>query len=322
MFYNLSWPEGLSAYPALVVLVVVVARLLPMPPQYHPLTLFRLLAQQLGKKVNPDPSRSRQQLMISGALAILVIWLPIMALLYSLYWFSELPLVLDALLLYCSLDWHTQQQQALVIQRQLQACQLTLAREQAKQLLCRRTASLSEMGLSKALIESLTLRSARQLIAVCCWFLIGGGLAAIGYRLLIEMHQQWNIKRSAHRYFGVTIALLANLTSFIPKLISVSLLAFQHGILQCYRQCRQPKMNLSSGSYWLLCCASVAVQRNIGGPVFYNEHKLQRSKMLQGTDPKPTDIARIIKRLHFVHLYLYVLIMTTSLLQLVWLQTN
>jgi adenosylcobinamide-phosphate synthase len=314
----LTWPEQLSAYPLLLLVVVLATRLLPLPGNYHPLTVFRFFAQQLAIKVNPDPERPRQQLYISGSLALLVAWLPPMALLYSLYQFSELPLILDALLLYCSLDWLSQQQQARTVQHSLLRGQLTLAREQAKRLLCRRTAMLSEMGLSKAILESLILRSASQFIAVLCAFLLGGGLAALGYRLLLELHQQWNSKRSEFRHFARPVAELVDLLNAIPKLLSGSMLALQYGVLRCYHQCRQPRQNINRFSYFVLCCASVALCKNLGGPLYYNHHKQQRSKMLQQHEPAAADISTTIKMLQFSHIFFLLLTAGFSLLQLAW----
>lgn len=316
---GITWPSELSAHPAILLLVVLAARLIPMPAAYHPLMLFRYFAQQLAAKVNPDPERPRQQLYISGSLALLVAWLPAMALLYSLYQFSELPLVLDALLLYAGLDWYTTQQQAQKIQQRLQTGQLTLAREQATSLLCRKTSTLSEMGLTKALLESLILRSASHFVGVCLAFVLAGGLGAIGYRLVTELQQQWNPKRDQYRYFGAPASALAGLLTAIPKCISSLLLAIQHGVLRSYRLCRATHcFNINRCSFWLLCCASAALRRSLGGPVYYNGLKQQRSKIKQPNEPVVTDIQRAVSILQFSHLYLLLVIAGGSLLQLVW----
>ncbi|GAA0557738.1 cobalamin biosynthesis family protein [Rheinheimera aquimaris] len=316
---GITWPSELSAHPAILLLVVLAARLIPMPAAYHPLMLFRYFAQQLAAKVNPDPERPRQQLYISGSLALLVAWLPAMALLYSLYQFSELPLVLDALLLYAGLDWYSTQQQAQKIQQRLLTGQLTLAREQAKSLLCRKTSTLSEMGLTKALLESLTLRSASHFVGVCLAFVLAGGLGAIGYRLVTELQQQWNPKRDQYRYFGAPASALAGLLTAIPKCISSLLLAIQHGVLRSYQLCRATHcFNINRCSFWLLCCASAALRRSLGGPVYYNGLKQQRSKIKQPNEPVATDIQRAVSILQFSHLYLLLVIAGGSLLQLVW----
>lgn len=320
-FNSLIWPEGVSTYPALLLVVVLAARILPLPVLYHPLTLFSHLATRLAIKVNPDPNRAPKQLLISGSLALLLAWLLPMALVYSLYLFSELPLILDALLLYCSLDWHTKQQQAYAIQQRLQAGQLTLAREQAQTLLCRQTSMLSAMGISKAILESLTLRSASQFIGVLFWFLLGGGLAALGYRLVLELQQQWNTKLRVYRYFAAPVAFVGNTLSAVPKLCATLLLAIQFGVIRCYRQCRQTRLNINRYSFYLLCCASVATRRSLGGPVYYGAQKQQRSKIVQQHEPQAADISALVKLLQFSHLCLLIIIACSSVLQLVWHRT-
>lgn len=306
----LSWPAGVSPIPLILLAVIALARLFPLPGAYHPLLLFRYLAQQLAAKVNPDPNRSRQQLLISGSLALLMLWLPLLLLLYSLYLFSEQPLLLDALLLYISLDWQNQRQQALQLQQQLQRGQLTLAREQSTTLLCRRTDNLSQMGLSKALLESLSLRYAIFVVGTCGYFLLGGGLAAFGYRLLQELQQQWSVKRQHFRYFGIPSAVMATVLSAPPKLLCALLLALQHGLRRSMALCRQPRLNLEACSYWLLCCSSAALKRSLGGPAYYNDSKLQRSKMLQPQQPAPQDIKRLIKQLRFTGGYFLLLLLS------------
>ena len=306
----LSWPAGVSPLPLILLAVITLAWLMPLPGAYHPLLLFRYLAQQLGAKVNPDPHRARQQLLISGTLALLILCLPVLLLLYSLYLFSEQPLLLDALLLYISLDWQNQRQQALQLQQQLQRGQLALAREQSNTLLCRRTANLSEMGLSKALLESLSLRYAIFVVGTCGFFLLGGGLAALGYRLLQELQQQWSVKRLNYRYFGIPSAVTAALLNALPKLLCALLLALQHGLRHSLTLARQPRQNIEVCSYWLLCCSSVALKRSLGGPVYYDAAKLQRSKMMQPQQPTAQDIKRLIKQLRFTGGYFLLLLLS------------
>ena len=317
-----NWPEELNVYPVLLLAVIAIARLLPLPTAYHPLTLFRFLTRQLGAKVNPDPKRATEQLYISGSLALLLCWLIPMLLAFSLYRFSDLPLLLDTLLLYVSLDWRYQQHAFLQLEKLLQQGQLTLARDLSQQLLCRKTAQLSAMGLSKALLETMVLRSARDYIGVLGAFLLGGGIAAIGYRLLLEIQQQWNTKGASNRHFGRPAALVAAVVTSMPKLISALLLAMQVGFSKCIKQCRKPRFNISLFSYWLICCTSVAVKRSLGGPLYYNNDKIQRSKVQQQIEPEPTDITRLYKRLQFSHTYATLIIIASICIQWLWHAIN
>ncbi|MDX3773666.1 cobalamin biosynthesis protein [Chromatiaceae bacterium AAb-1] len=292
------------------------ARWLPLPAAYHPLTFFRFFAKQLAGKVHPDISRSIQQQRLSGALAVVVALFTPLGVLYALYQFSELPWVLDALLLYCSLDWALQRQKAEHLARDLQRNQLTMARGRIKNLVLRDTQAMTSMGLSKACIESLLLRSARQVIAVFFWFLCGGGLAAFGYRLLHELSQQWNVKLPRFRYFGQAASQISSLLAAPAMLISYTLLTVQSGIFKVLRQYqRQQGRYFGYLQYWLLSCGSSATGLNLGGPVFYAAEKITRCRIQRAADPAWYDIVRTLVMLNYLHLYSLMLVSSISLIQ-------
>ena len=305
--------------PPLLLLVVLVSRLIPLSEAYHPLTFLRFFAQRLAAKVNPDPNRAAGQLLISGTLALLVAWLPFAALLLSIQHFSELPWLIDALVLYGCLDWQTHVSRARHIQRDLQRGQLTLAREQMASLVLRRTDNLTAMGLSKAGIESLMLRSSSQVVATLLWFLVGGGIAALSYRLLVELHQQWNSKLPEFRYFGRPAALLLALLSAPALLLSCISLALSYGIRRCVRLCRQRPQHTAALPYYLLCCTSAALRRNLAGPLYYRQQKHQRSRINQGQEPDATDLGRALTLTKHCHNSVSLIATVITLLQLVWL---
>ncbi|WP_460862597.1 cobalamin biosynthesis protein CobD/CbiB [Rheinheimera gaetbuli] len=315
----MQWLQDVWLNPPLLLLVVLLSTILPLPLAYHPLTLYRYLAFALGKKVNPDPSRPRQQLYISGMLATLVATLPIIALCYSLYHFSQLPQLFDALLLFACIDWQQRRKAAWQIQQALQRNQLSLAREQASTLLLRRTDNLSNMGLSKAVCESLLLRSATEVVATLLWFLAAGGLAALGYRLLVVLQQQWNIKQVSYRYFGQPVARLVQLLSAPAIVVCCAVIALNYGVRQCWQSCSAKPLHIGRLPHWLLCCSAAALRRSLGGPVYYGSIKTQRSRITQQQEPTATDIAKILKLTRQNHLALVMLASVILLLQVVWL---
>jgi len=303
--------------------VVLAANWFSLPAAYHPLTLFRYYARQLAKKVHPDPNRPPQQQLISGNLAVIVATAPPLLLCYSLYQFSELPQLLDALLLYISLDWQQQRKHILSVSDSLKRGQLMLAKEQATKLVLRDTSRLTAMGISKAMLESTVLRNTKLMLGVCCWFLVGGGIAALAYRLLQELAQQWNSKLPLNTHFGVPAAWLATITAAPALLISSVILALQHGISRCYKQIRQiPRLNINPLSFLLLCCTSVAVRCNLGGPAYYGNTKLLRSRIPYQRDPAWQDIGNAVRVVHFVQLYFMLLALSVTLVQLalLWLK--
>ncbi|PKM21036.1 MAG: hypothetical protein CVV11_06125 [Gammaproteobacteria bacterium HGW-Gammaproteobacteria-15] len=316
-------PTGLWFAPLMLLAVVLAANWFSLPAAYHPLTLFRYYARQLAKKVHPDPNRPPQQQLISGNLAVIVATAPPLLLCYSLYQFSELPQLLDALLLYISLDWQQQRKHILSVSDSLKRGQLMLAKEQATKLVLRDTSRLTAMGISKAMLESTVLRNTKLMLGVCCWFLVGGGIAALAYRLLQELAQQWNSKLPLNTHFGVPAAWLATITAAPALLISSVILALQHGISRCYKQIRQiPRLNINPLSFLLLCCTSVAVRCNLGGPAYYGNTKLLRSRIPYQRDPAWQDIGNAVRVVHFVQLYFMLLALSVTLVQLalLWLK--
>lgn len=310
----MDWLSTVPAYPLVLLIVVITSRLIPLSEAYHPLTFFRFFAQQLANKVNPDLQRSSQQQLLSGSLAIVVALLPCLILVYALYQFSELPLILDALVLYCSLDWHTQSKVAVDTSLLLQKKQLSLARQQASKILLRDTDKLNAMGLSKALIESVLLQSSKLVIGTLGYFLLGGGLAALSYRLLQELQRQWNPKLNQFHFFGRPASLLANLLAFPALLLSSIIIALQYGLVNCFKSCQQKRTFFNRGSFYLLSCSSVALQRDLGGPAFYNQKKIFRQRFAAKDQPSAADIITAVRLANFLHLYLLLLVFAVNLL--------
>lgn len=309
----MDWLSTVPAYPLVLLAVMIASRLIPLSEAYHPLTFFRFFAQQLANKVNPDLQRSRQQQLLSGSLAIVVALLPCLILVYALYQFSELPLILDALVLYCSLDWHTQSKVAVDTSLLIQKNQLSLARQQASKILLRDTDKLNAMGLSKALIESVLLQSSKLFIGTLGYFLLGGGLAALGYRLLQELQRQWNPKLNQFHWFGHPASLLATLFAFPALLLSSIIIAFQYGIVHCIKNCQKARIFFNRGSFYLLSCSSVALQRDLGGPAFYNQKKIFRQRFVAKDQPSAADIVTAVRLANFLHLYLLLLVFAINL---------
>lgn len=70
------------------------------------------------------------------------------------------------------------------------------------------------------------LRTLQQGYTVAIIFLIAGPLAALSYRLLLEMHYCWNTKLISHKYFGLYSKHLVNLLQWLPVRVFSLLLLF------------------------------------------------------------------------------------------------
>lgn len=281
--------------PLLLLVVILLSRLLSLPASYQPLVLFRILAQRLAKRVNKT-TYPATQLKLSGSLALVIAVMPWLALAWAFTLLSQMPQLWHALLLYLCLDWQQVRQQALQVEQSLHKQQLSLARDQLQPLVLREVKLMSAVGVSKACLESLLFRLASHWTSVLLWFLAGGVIAAIGYRLVQELHQQWNPKTQRFREFGQPVAKVAAIISWPGMLLTATVLAF----LVSVRRSRH-YLKFSNDGYfnfparWLLAAGASALQRNLAGPVYYQGQKIRRIRIGPTQEPTAADISQLLQ---------------------------
>jgi adenosylcobinamide-phosphate synthase len=310
------WLAEVSAYPLVLLSVWLLGSLVLFPQDYQPITFFSIFAKQLAAKVHPDPGRASSQQLISGSLAMALVLLPTLALLAPLYWLSDWPLLLDALLLYFCLDFVHYRQQSHKITLAISQQQNSRAKDLLQPLVLRQTQSLSTAGLCKATIEMLWLRTAKQWVGVSFWFLIGGGLAAVAYRLLLLCNQQWNDKQSNFRYFGRPAAVLTQWASFPACLITALLLAFLTDVTGTLRQWRAAfRLNLCLPHLLILGALVQALQVNLAGPAIYLQQKIKRDRLGPPSLPVAGHLIAALNLNRQFQLYLAFIVFIFSLLQ-------
>lgn len=276
---GLSWLANSGFEPLIIVTIALaIERFLPWPVQYHPLTLFRLIATNLGRKVNPRKPRSALQRRISGTLAVIVLLMPMVVIIAISMFIAQYPLFFDAFMLLIAIQYQPIVKHFKRVQKAIKLEQKSLARQYLNQIVLRDTTMLSPMGMGKAAIESLTLRFLFQQFSIILWYLVAGGLAALTVRLLFELSQCWNLKLSVNREFGQPIALLCNLVFFIPKILFAMLFALIGGLLSTISSFHARPRNLPIGQYLKLAIAG-ALQIQLGGPAIYEARKIRYPKV-------------------------------------------
>lgn len=299
--------EPIASAALLLLVVLLVDRFIPIPLHYHPLSFFAAFCRVLGRKVNPDPSRAPTQLRISGSLALLLaLGLPQLFLL-GLYLMSSWPLLIDAMVLLCCINWQAYQLQLQKTCSSLDKSLTGLARSQARLLLLRDTKSLTPMGLVKALLESATLRFSQQVIGIVFWYAILGAPAVLLYRFSLIAAQQWPTKLPQFRYFGRPAAWLQQCFCAAPYLLSYLFLLLQ-------QQGNHKAKVVSSIAVMPRCKKALikqlsnTLQVSVGGPVQYQQHKIRYSRFLHANEPNSADLQRLIHLLkHQYHLLLMLL---------------
>lgn len=250
-----------------MLVVLLIERVIYWPPAYHPLTLFRLIASNLARKVNPDKRRSAAQRKIAGTLAIAVLLVPLAMILAMLLFLVQFPFFFDGILLLIAIQYRNVSRAYQLIGNALKYEKKALARHYLDDLVLRETQNLSLIGIAKASIEMLILRTQSQLFCTLFWFAIGGGLAAFMVRLIFELQQSWNTKLPQNREFGAPAKQIWQLLNWLPGLIFIFAFALAQNITGVYNAYKRRPSSGTTHPLKLLCGGALGIQ--LSGPVIY-----------------------------------------------------
>jgi len=283
---------------------------------HEPLRFFNFYCLQLGNKVNNSKNSTSHQT-IAGLLALLVTLIPIAIILWLFADFVAVDYVWQGLLLYLALGSLNLGKINKSIAQALVAKQNYLAKQTLKPLLLRETEQLSQVGLSKAAIEMQLLRSVQQIYVVSFIFVSIGPLAALSYRLLLEIHYCWNTKLARYKYFGFYSQLFIQFIQWLPSRLMALLILLStvgQSSLLFWRLTRMHIFKLNNNFIIAVFAFSLAVR--LGGVAMYQEEKLRKLAFNDlGKQPEPRDI---IKATHKVNLAIYSSLFLLVLLALGW----
>jgi len=275
---------------------------------HDPLRFFRFYCHQLAKKVNKPKNSSNQQ-SIAGLIAMVITLLPIIIILWLFEVFIEVAYLWQGLLLYIALGSFGLESINKKLAQALAAKQTYVAKQLLSPLVLRNTENLSNLGLSKAAIEMQLLRTLQQIYVVSFIFLFTGPLAALSYRLILEMHYCWNSKSLTFKHFGYYVRIIVNLCQWLPiRLFSLLLLITSLGKnpLLFWRLSKVHFFKLNNDIAILLFALVLEVK--LGGVAMYEQNKLRKSSFNDlAKQPEPTDIihaSKKIKQIMWVTLFL------------------
>jgi adenosylcobinamide-phosphate synthase len=283
---------------------------------HEPLRFFRFYCVQLGNKVNNSKNSTPHQT-IAGLLALLVTLVPIVIILWLFADFVAVDYLWKGLLLYFALGNLNLGKINKTLAQALVAKKNYLAKQILKPLLLRETEQLSQVGLSKAAIEMQLLRSVQQIYVVSFLFVFFGPLAALSYRLLLEMHYCWNTKLAPYKHFGFYSQLFIQLIQWLPSRLMALLILLStvgQGSLLFWRLTRGHLCKLNNDFIIAVFAFSLAVR--LGGVAMYQQEKLRKLAFNDlGKQPEPRDI---IKATQKINLAIYSSLFLLVLLALGW----
>ncbi len=303
----------LSTTAAILVGAALLEAVIPWPSHLR-LSAVTPLLTRLGHKVHrPDGSPGQQ--MQAGLLAMLVVWLPCAAGLWSLRNLALSEPIFDLLFLLLMIESRSLRELAHATRSLATQETLPLARLQATPWLKRETGKLSTMGLAKAVTESCALRLIGQWAGPLMGYALAGVQGALLWRLTQLMSQGWSMKDPAFSYFGrAASALYQGLNAPTILLLGLPLLL---------PRLKQATQLLRSGAIWpypaigmLLMLLADKCRIRLGGPRYY-QGTLQRWPVLGSSgDPggeSPRKVLNILQAMGWGWLMLALLVTVAGL---------
>ncbi|MGL5496075.1 MAG: cobalamin biosynthesis protein, partial [Aeromonas sobria] len=230
----------LSTTAAILVGAALLEAVIPWPSHLR-LSAIAPLLTRLGHKVHRADGTPRQQLQ-AGMLAMLVVWVPCAAGLWSLRNLALSEPLFDLLFLLLIIESRPLRELAHATRSLATQETLPLARLQATPWLKRETGKLSAMGIAKAVTESCALRLVGQWAGPLLGYALAGVQGALLWRLTQLMNQGWSMKDPAFGYFGrAASALYQGLNAPVILLLGLPLLL---------PRLKQAAQLLRSGAIW------------------------------------------------------------------------
>jgi adenosylcobinamide-phosphate synthase len=260
--------------------------------RWHPLVGFGALAQWLERRLNRGGWRIAR-----GAAAWALAVLPLTALAAWLCATGGVAgLAFHALLLYLCLGLRSLRDHLLPIHAALAAGDLPSARRLTARVVSRDTAHADEAGLAKAGAESLLENGNDAVFGTLFWFLVGGGPAALLFRLANTLDAMWGYRTARFNFFGRLAARIDDVLNYLPArltALSYALLAPGAGrlrALRCWRE--QAKAWSSPNAGPVMASGAGALGVSLGGAATYDGEVEQRPVLGAGPAAGAGDILR------------------------------
>lgn len=266
--------------------------IIPIPKQSHLMVLWQKFGLILSDKVNKEDSH--KQNLLSGTLASLLMIVPAVILLIALSPLVWQPQLFDLALLILALDFRNLRQLSSHLIDYLSKEDKYSARKLLDQWLNRKTSTLSLIGVGKAGVETMLVGTARNLICVLFWYGILGGIGALTYRIIAELHHTWSPSRASFHPFGLFTFKLLEVVEIVPVTLFAVLLFIGKDTMSHFRLILQQSVSWTSTHIgYLLAITGLKFNLSLGGPALYGNRKSVRAKLGGRVAPSSYHVALV-----------------------------
>lgn len=266
------------------------------PSRWHPLVGFGRLAAAIERVFNRQPDIGGN--IVRGCLAWMLAVLPLVAAAVALtFWLGQRSFWLAALwhmlLLYFCLGLRSLHDHVLPIAGALKRGDLAAARALTGRIVSRDTTQAQEADLSKAAVESVLENGNDAVFATLFWFVVGGGPAALLFRLSNTLDAMWGYRTPRFLTFGRLAARIDDVWNWLPARLT----ACSYAALGNWRQARhcwrtQAPAWSSPNAGPVMASGAGALGLMLGGAAIYDGELEQRPPLGMGRPAMATDIVR------------------------------
>ncbi|WP_347558222.1 CobD/CbiB family cobalamin biosynthesis protein [Robbsia sp. KACC 23696] len=308
---------------ALAIVAAGIDRLIGEPSRWHPLVGFGRLAADVERRLNaqaaaadaappatirPDAHtaidtdacaqrRTALRARVCGLLGWGCLVVPPTVLAIGLIQCCPLPLaaLLHALLLWFALGARSLRDHIAPVATALAQADLRAARAAAARVVSRDLTDADETAVAKAAVESALENGSDAIFAPLFWFLIGGGPAALAYRLINTLDAMWGYRTPRLRHYGWAAARIDDVANWVPARLTALtylLLGASRDGWHCWRTQAPTWDSPNAGPVMAAGAGSLRVR--LGGTARYHGHDEYRPVLGCGAAPVAIDVQRAL----------------------------
>lgn len=278
------------------------------PKKYHPIVGLGNLIAVVERAFYPE-NNNRPRLLIRGVSAafivhssvficILLVVLALSAIIESdnvHVWFG----MLSVIILYICIAPRSLIQHISSVETTLASGNVENARVALSRVVSRDTCSLEEPEIAKAAIETLTENENDGVIAPLFWFLIGGPIGAVFFKVSNILDSMWGYRNTRYNYFGRFSARVDDVLGYIPARLCA--LIFSISIRRFVQALRNGRNWYSPNAGPVMAAGALALGVSLGGRAVYDGSVKIRPVLGAGPEPTPLDLTRSITMIRWIH---------------------
>lgn len=181
------------------------------------------------------------------------------------------------------------------------------SRKNLSMIVGRDTNNLDEVGIYRAVIETVSENFSDGVIAPLFYATLGGAKFSLVYKMINTMDSMWGYKNEVYNYLGKFAARLDDLVNLIPARMSAILLILINKptlkVFKMYFKYRYA--HLSPNSAHTESAVAAILDLKLGGGNFYHGKYVEKPWIGEGNDPTQSDVIksfRLIIKAEFLYL--------------------